>query len=91
MSDFNIKDSAKSMALATSDSIKCHRLAMDPEQNFVSVFFTFEGSNVPAFNITVYHLIIILTEGYIRIIFSFQPQELHVSKSFSMSFLQNSI
>lgn len=48
---------------------------MDPEQNFVSVYFTFEASNVPKFNITVYHLIIILKEGYMRIILSFQPQE----------------
>lgn len=54
---------------------KCHRLAMGPEQNFISVFFTFEASNVPKFNIIVYHFIIILTEGYMRIILSLQPQE----------------
>lgn len=61
---------------------------MDPEQNFVSVslpFFTFETSTL---NITVYHIIIILTEGYIL---SFQSQEYSMCQENSMSFLQNSI
>lgn len=91
MSDINIKDPAKSMALTTSDSTKCLRLAVDPEQNFVSVFFTFETSNVPTYNITVYHLITILTEGYVRIILSFQPQEYCMCEENSMSFHQHSI
>lgn len=91
MSDFN-KDSAKSMALTTSDSVKYHRLAMDQEQKFVSVFFIFEASDVLTFNIAEEHLIIILTEGYRRIILTFQPQEHSpCQKDFYVSFLQNSI
>lgn len=70
MSDV-IKDSAKSTALTTSDSINFHGLATDQEQKSVSVFFTFEASDVLTFNIIDCHLIIILTEGYIRIILSF--------------------
>ena len=80
------------MALTTSDSIKYHRLATDQEQKFVSVFFTFEDLNMLTFNIMEYHLIIILTEGYMRIILSFQPQEHSLcQKNFYMSFLQNSM
>lgn len=91
MSDF-IKDFAKSMALTTSHSIKYHRLPTDQEQKFVSVFFTFEASNVLTFKIIEYHLIIILTEGYMRITLSFQAQEHSLcQKTFCMSFLQSSM